>query len=69
MQNGTHLCEMTLENVTFTNLKYTSSVAASPTEPLRVTLRNVSVNPDGPAEKVKLFPDGDTNTIIDESEN
>ena len=66
MQNGTHLCEMTLENVTFTNLKYTSSVAASPTEPLRVTLRNVSVGFDDSAQDTRLFTGTDKNTIIDE---
>ena len=66
LQSGTHLCEMTLENVTFTNLKYTSSVAASPTEPLRVTLRNVSAKSDDPASAVSLFKGDDKNTIIDE---
>lgn len=42
LESGTHLGEMTLENVTITNLGGASSVAASKDEPLTVKMKNVS---------------------------
>ena len=66
LQSGTHLCEMTLENLIFTNLKGTSDVVASKAEPLHITLRNVKTSFDESATVKRLFSGDDNNTIIDE---
>lgn len=66
LQSGTHLCEMTLENVTFTHLGETSSVSASHEEPLHVTLKNVTADFADTAKVKKLFSGTDPNTFVNE---
>ena len=44
LQTGTHLAELTLENVRFTDLKETSMPKADANEPLVVKMKNVSVS-------------------------
>lgn len=43
LQSGTHLAELTLENVRFTDLKQSSGPKASAEEPLTIKMKNVSV--------------------------
>lgn len=63
LENGTHLTELTLDNLTVTGLENPSLVEASPDEPLTVTLRNVRVTmADG--TKGGLFDGKDPNTVI-----
>ena len=63
LESGTHLTDITLENVTFTGVLGPSSVAASAEEPLTVHMKNVSVSArmDGTA---CLFDGSDPNTHI-----
>jgi hypothetical protein len=44
LQMGTHLGELTLENVRFTDLKETSIPMASAEEPLTIRMKNVTVD-------------------------
>lgn len=64
LESGTHLTELTLENVTFTGLATPSVVAASAEEPLTIRLKNVSVSFREGAEPVGLFDGKDPNTTI-----
>ncbi len=63
LMSGTHLVEMTLENVTFTNLKGASRVSASEDEPLTVTLKNVTAT-DTDGKKTDVFDENAENTLI-----
>ena len=63
LMEGTHLGEMTLENVTFTNLKGQSDVSAAEDEPLTLTLKNVTATaPDG--GKTEVFDKNSANTYF-----
>lgn len=55
IQKGTHLGALTLENVSFTDLKAPSSPLASAEEPLTVTLKNVTARYVGSDEPRPLF--------------
>ncbi len=66
LQNGTHLVEMRLENVSFKNLETPSIVTASAEEPLMVYLKNVSVHFRNEVPCEKLFDGTDPNTIVKE---
>lgn len=61
LMSGTHLAEMTLENVSFTNLKGTSWVSASKEEPLTITLKNVTAT-DADGIKTDVFDKNAANT-------
>ncbi|MCQ2431762.1 MAG: right-handed parallel beta-helix repeat-containing protein [Clostridia bacterium] len=58
LESGTHLTEMTLEDVTFENLLSPSDIAASKEEPLTVTMRNVV------SKEVPVFDGRDPNTKL-----
>jgi hypothetical protein len=55
LQIGTHLGELTLENVRFTDLKHTSAPTANADEPLVVRMKNVSVEFHESATDRELF--------------
>lgn len=63
LESGTHLTEITLENVTFTGLLTPSAVAASAEEPLTVRLKNVACSGRN-GNAVPLFDGTDPNTFI-----
>ena len=63
LESGTHLTEITLENVAFTGLLGPSSVAASAEEPLTVRMKNVSVAARDGGTGV-LFDGTDPNTSV-----
>ncbi len=52
---GTHLGEITFENVRFTDLKHTSVPIGAAEEPLRIRMKNVSVSFSEGASDTKLF--------------
>lgn len=66
LQSGTHLGELTLENVRFTDLKLSSTPIADADEPLRVTLKNVSVEfvDSAPCKELFTLKDNSNTTII-----
>ena len=64
LESGTHLTELTLENVTFTDLATPSVVSASAEEPLTIRLKNVSASFREGAEPIGLFDGKDPNTTI-----
>ena len=64
LQQGTHLCELTLENVRFTGLQKASDVKASPEEPLTVKMKNVSVAFREGILNTGLFDGKDPNTYL-----
>lgn len=64
LQSGTHLCELTLENVRFTGLKESSDVIASAEEPLTVRMKNVSTAFRDDIENTGLFDGKDSNTYL-----
>ena len=64
LQSGTHLCELVLENVRFTDLKESAGVKASQEEPLTVRMKNVSVSFAEGLEDTGLFDGKDPNTHI-----
>ncbi len=69
LQNGTHLCELILENVRFTGLLEAADVTASSEEPLTVKMKNVSVTFRDGAENTGLFDGKDPNTYLWTSED
>ncbi len=68
LMSGTHLSEMTLENVTFINLLGTSKVRASTEEPLHITLKNVKADFADTAAVKALFDGTDPATTVLETE-
>ncbi len=64
LQTGTHLTELTLENVVFKGVKKLSAVKASADEPLTVTMKNVSVSFRADAKDNQLFDGSDENTKL-----
>ena len=68
LQSGTHLGELTLENVRFTDLKKSSLPTANAAEPLTIRLKNVSYTFDEAAGEHELFTlkdDSNTTLIIE----
>ena len=63
LEAGTHLTEISLENVTFTGLLAPSPVAASAEEPLTVRLKNVRVSARE-GGSAALFDGSDPNTKV-----
>lgn len=66
IQWGTHLGELTFENVRFTGLRETSAPMASAVEPLTVTMKNVTVEfaPTATATEAFVLREG-ANTVLD----
>ena len=64
LQAGTHLCELTLENVRFTGLHESADVRASAKEPLIVKMKNVSVFFRDDLENTGLFDGKDEHTSL-----
>ena len=66
IQWGTHLGELTFENVRFTGLRETSAPMASAVEPLTVTMKNVTVEfaPTAIATEAFVLREG-ANTVLD----
>ena len=68
LQSGTHLGELTLENVRFTDLKKSSSPMASAKEPLTITMKNVSfcfTDSSNDSDLFALKDDAHTQLIIE----
>ena len=65
LQSGTHLVDMTLEDITMTGVLQPSICAADENEPLTVKLKNVKVDFRADAEERALFrPDAPNTTIV-----
>lgn len=64
LQAGTHLVDITLENVTLKGLKESSEVVASAEEPLTVTLKNCKHDFREGCEDTGIFDGKDKNTTI-----
>ena len=65
IQSGTHLCELTLENVRFTGLTRTSVPMANKDEPLVIRMKNVFAEFDESADVKEPFVVGaDANTTL-----
>ncbi|MCQ2463431.1 MAG: glycosyl hydrolase family 28 protein [Clostridia bacterium] len=60
LMDGTRLAEMTLENITFTNLKGKSVISVSEDEPLTLTLKNVTAT-DTQGRKTDVFDKSSAN--------
>ena len=63
LMDGAHLGEMTLENVTFTNLKGKSVVSAAENDPLTLTLKNVTAT-DTEGRETEVFDKASPNTYF-----
>lgn len=64
LENGTHLTELTMEDVTCTNMGGASSVSASKEEPLTVRMKNVTAAFRENAAAKTLFDGLDPNTVL-----
>lgn len=63
LMDGAHLGEMTLENITFTNLKGKSVIFADKDEPLTLTLKNVTAT-DTEGKPAEVFDKASPNTYF-----
>lgn len=64
LQSGTHLGELVLENVRFTDLKETSRPIASVAEPLTIRMKNVSVEFHETSADTEPFTVDENTTLI-----
>lgn len=64
LQSGAYLADMTLENVSFTGVGKMSAVKANEKNPLKVTMKNVSVSFRDGDKNRSLFDGKDENTEI-----
>ncbi len=65
LQSGTHLCEMTMENVCFRGLKRSSALRPSAAEPTTVYLKNVT-GYDVNGQPMTLFDAAEHLTVVEE---
>lgn len=64
LQSGTHLGELVLENIRFTDLKETSRPIASAAEPLTIRMKNVSVEFHEASADTEPFTVDENTTLI-----